>query len=78
MRFTLVPQVSGCCWAVLTDTSLYNHVAVGAKASGLADQGGGPSIQKGGLEGVFQLSGSHFSASLRKSITGYWRGEFGR
>ena len=34
-------------------------MAVGDSASGLADQGGGPSIQKGGPEGVFQLSGDH-------------------
>ena len=39
--------------------SLQHHVAVGDSASGLADRGGGPSIQKGGLEGVFQLSGDH-------------------
>ena len=34
-------------------------MAVGGSASGQADWGGGPSIQKGGPEGVFQLSGDH-------------------
>ena len=39
-----VPQVSGCCGAVLADTSLQHRVAVGDSASGLADRGGGPPI----------------------------------
>ena len=43
----------------MDDTSLQHYVAGGDSASGLADRGGGPSIQKGGLEGVFQLSGDH-------------------
>ena len=34
-------------------------MAVRDGASGLADWGGGPSIQEGGPEGVFQLSGDH-------------------
>ena len=63
-----VPQVSGCCGAVLADTSLQHHVAVRDSASGLANWGGGPSIQKGGLEGVFQLSGDHTPQPLWESL----------
>ena len=43
-----VPQISGCCEAVLADMSLQHRMAVGDSASGLADRGGGPSIRKGG------------------------------
>ncbi|KAK3507787.1 hypothetical protein QTP70_000368 [Hemibagrus guttatus] len=36
--------VSGCCGAVLADTSLQHSVVVRDSASGLGDQGGGPSF----------------------------------
>ena len=60
--------MSGCCGAVLADTSLQHCVAVGDSTSGLADRGGGPPIQKGGLEGVFQLSGDHTPQSPWESL----------
>ena len=43
-------------------------MAVGDSASVLADRDGGPPIQKGGPEGVFQLSGDHTSQPPWKSL----------
>ena len=42
--------------------------AVGDSASELADRGGGPSIQQGGPEGVFQLPGDHTPQSPWESL----------
>ena len=55
---------------VLVDTSLQHRLVVGDSASGLADQGGGPPIQKGGPEGVFQLLGDHTPQLLESLFQG--------
>ncbi len=34
----------------------------------MADRGGGPSLQEGGPEGVFQLQGDHTSQPPRESL----------
>uniref|UniRef100_A0AAV2LPX6 Reverse transcriptase n=1 Tax=Knipowitschia caucasica TaxID=637954 RepID=A0AAV2LPX6_KNICA len=49
-------DVVGLSWA---DTSLQHRVAIGGSANGVADRGGGPSLQEGGPEGVFQLPWDH-------------------
>ena len=66
--------------------SLHYRVTVRDSASGLADQGGHPSVQEGGPEGVFQLLGIRLlglgqillSSTLEQTFPGYWRGEFDR
>ena len=45
-----------------------HRVAVRDNASGLADRGCGPSIQKEGPDGVFQLSGDHTPQPPWKSL----------
>ncbi len=52
----------------LADTSLQHRVAVGDSTSGVADRGGGPSLQEGGPEGVFQLQGDHTSQPPREGL----------
>ena len=53
-------------------------MAVGDSASGLADCGGCPSIQKGEPEGVLQLSARHSTMSLVASFCGGCLGEWGQ
>ncbi len=43
-------------------------MAVGDSTSGMADRGGGPSLQEGGPEGVFQLQGDHTSQPPREGL----------
>ncbi|KAI3363344.1 hypothetical protein L3Q82_011969 [Scortum barcoo] len=73
MRSALkVPQVSGCCGAVLADMPLQHCMEVGDSASGVANWGGGPSFLKRGTgECVPTTEGSHFSASPGRSTPGH-------
>ncbi len=43
-------------------------MAVGDSTSGMADRYGGPSLQEGGPEGVFQLQGDHTSQPPREGL----------
>ncbi|KAI3368082.1 hypothetical protein L3Q82_026900 [Scortum barcoo] len=75
-----VPQVSGCCGAVLANTPLQHCMEVGDSASGVANQGWWSLFLERWTGECSNYRGiSHFSASPgRSTMPGYWRGEFGR
>ena len=52
----------------MADTPVQCCVGVGNSTCGVADRGGGPHFQKGGPEGVLQLSGDHTAQPPQESL----------
>ena len=57
-------DIVGLSWP----THLFSRVGVGDRTCGVADRGGGPHFQKGGPEGVLQLSGDHTAQPPWESV----------